>query len=394
MRSRRFAALRDTEGAPAVTAISELLLPRYEERFVTEIVAAVRRQVPELSKVPHGAIDDLIRTNLRHAFAAIDERRPPSDEDLAYSAGVAANLARAGISLDTLLNGHRAATRRACELLSEAGAKVGLDPEARLDSVNRLWEWAAAIQVSDAEAHRSAEVDITGGRDEERAWFVRGLLHGTLTAAEVTARATAYGLLPGAVYRAFRARPASSGDERAMARAIEASGGDDGIGVLIASVEGDLCGAVARPPRVDVDGVVGLGAPAELAKLDSSFQLATRALATALAFGYEGVVTLDDLSLRPAILTETHLGERMIRRYFDPLSELGEFGAALEDTVREYLAHGMRIDQSAKALFVHPNTLRHRLDRFQQLTGADLRNTQHVLELWWALERRRLDQDG
>ena len=55
-----------------------------------------------------------------------------------------------------------------------------------------------------------------------------------------------------------------------------------------------------------------------------------------------------------------------------------------------YLASGMRVDASAKALIVHPNTLRHRLDRFQQLTGADLRKTQDVVEVWWALERRRV----
>jgi len=48
------------------------------------------------------------------------------------------------------------------------------------------------------------------------------------------------------------------------------------------------------------------------------------------------------------------------------------------------------MDDTARALHVHPNTLRHRLKRFEELTGSSLRNATEVMELWWALERRRL----
>jgi hypothetical protein len=207
----------------------------------------------------------------------------------------------------------------------------------------------------------------------------------------VAARAAAYGLLPGIKYFAFRGRPAPGFDPPALARAIRTSGGHDGFGVLLATVDGDVCGAASRVPRVGDEGTVGVGTESDLMRLGTSFRLANRALETAIAFGYDGVVTLDDLSLRPAILAETHLSERLIRRYLDPLAELGEFGAALEASVRAYLSNGMRIHDSAETLFVHPNTLRHRLDRFQEVTGADFRRTQDLLEVWWALERRSLD---
>jgi DNA-binding PucR family transcriptional regulator len=39
---------------------------------------------------------------------------------------------------------------------------------------------------------------------------------------------------------------------------------------------------------------------------------------------------------------------------------------------------------------VHPNTLRHRLRRFEETTGTTLRDPRHLVELWWALERQRL----
>jgi putative transposase len=105
-------------------------------------------------------------------------------------------------------------------------------------------------------------------------------------------------------------------------------------------------------------------------------------------------VTIDDVSLRAAILSETHLGERLVARYLGRLDELGEFGATLEESLRVYLDNDLRMDKSAEALYVHPNTLRHRLDRIQQVTGADLRRVENLLELWWALERRRLEADN
>ena len=50
----------------------------------------------------------------------------------------------------------------------------------------------------------------------------------------------------------------------------------------------------------------------------------------------------------------------------------------------------MRIDETARALHVHPNTLRHRLRRYEEATGASLRRPADLIELWWALERRQL----
>ncbi|HEX8744737.1 MAG TPA: helix-turn-helix domain-containing protein [Thermoleophilaceae bacterium] len=388
---RRFAARGwESETSAVAAAFSEEVLRRDGDRFAAEISASIRAEVAGLEALPPDVMAELVKADLDRAIGAISERRLPNEQELAVSAATAANLARAGVSIDTVLQARRVAIRRSCELLREEGAKSGLDPDSQVECIYRMWEWADAIQVADAEAHRTAEAEMNGRGEEERAWFVRALLEGTLTPGEVSGRATAYGLLPGSRYRAFRARPAPGADIRALGRAIEATGVADGFGVLTATVDGDLCGVVSRRPEIP-EGIVGLGPETELGRLDSSFELANRALETAVAFSYDGVVTMEDLSLRSAVMAETHLGEHLVRRYIGPLQELGEFGATLEETVREYLSHGMRIDESAKALFVHPNTLRHRLDRFQQLTGADLRNTEEVLEIWWALQRRGLD---
>ena len=55
-------------------------------------------------------------------------------------------------------------------------------------------------------------------------------------------------------------------------------------------------------------------------------------------------------------------------------------------SVRSYLDHDRRISAAAKALSVHENTLRYRLQKFEQATGARLDATNTIVELCWAFE--------
>ncbi|WP_238846621.1 helix-turn-helix domain-containing protein [Nocardia arthritidis] len=50
------------------------------------------------------------------------------------------------------------------------------------------------------------------------------------------------------------------------------------------------------------------------------------------------------------------------------------------------------IESTARRLIVHPNTIRYRIDRYHALTGVDLRKPAVALELWWALQRHRLQR--
>ena len=50
-----------------------------------------------------------------------------------------------------------------------------------------------------------------------------------------------------------------------------------------------------------------------------------------------------------------------------------ERGASLLGTLEEFLARRGNISATSEALYVHPNTLRQRLRRIQELSGIDLR---------------------
>ncbi len=63
--------------------------------------------------------------------------------------------------------------------------------------------------------------------------------------------------------------------------------------------------------------------------------------------------------------------------------------ASLLDTLERYLAERRSVIESARALFIHPNTLRQRLARIEELTGVAL-DQDDLLSLELAIKLARL----
>jgi GAF domain-containing protein/sugar diacid utilization regulator len=68
-------------------------------------------------------------------------------------------------------------------------------------------------------------------------------------------------------------------------------------------------------------------------------------------------------------------------------------GAQLVETLERYLGARCSVAASARALYIHPNTVRQRLERIAQVTGLDLR-TADLLSLELALKVARLHHAG
>jgi DNA-binding PucR family transcriptional regulator len=62
---------------------------------------------------------------------------------------------------------------------------------------------------------------------------------------------------------------------------------------------------------------------------------------------------------------------------------------ALLDTLERYLAERRSVIESARELFIHPNTLRQRLGRIEELTGLNL-DEDDLLSLELAIKLARL----
>jgi DNA-binding PucR family transcriptional regulator len=94
-------------------------------------------------------------------------------------------------------------------------------------------------------------------------------------------------------------------------------------------------------------------------------------------------------------LVHLELDEAPRDRYRQSVEKLIEYdrrgNACLVDTLERFLADRGRITATARALFVHPNTVRQRLDRIERVAILDLKS-EDLLSLELALKLVRLHQ--
>ncbi|MFG3505577.1 PucR family transcriptional regulator [Streptomyces sp. NPDC047821] len=265
-------------------------------------------------------------------------------------------------------------------------------PEELLAIGEQVWSWAGAMTLRIV--RRRARQDVGAGTCPEPAEgrlgaYVRLLL--TTPADPSVARAFAEE--PGAARLPFRARAVSGATVlTAVVRSLRPWLAVDPAGEpMVTTVEGDAAGLLTvRPSTLCRNLVVGLGAAVAAHDLAEEFAAASRAVRTAVAFGMAGVFTCDELGLRAAVTQTPALGARLVRQRLAPLHERGDDGAQLEEAVAAYLEHGLRLEAAARTLFVHPNTLRNRLRRFEEVSGTSLRDPADLAEVWWALAHQRV----
>jgi hypothetical protein len=371
-------AAQDVVGALVAETEAEL------DPLVARIGDAIREEIPDFRRLPAETLAQAIRGNVGRALSALRELRAPTGAELEHAAAIGRERAEQGLTVDAVLHAYRHTVTAVWARFGELARERGADVASVLAFSETLWLWADAVMDTVGAAHREVEIEQAREEQQRRDAFLLALLTGTLEAAELRRESGTFGIDPDRTYVPFRARALEPG---AAPHRIAGDGG------LVMTLDRDLAGIALTPPPSLPRLVVGLGLPVRLEALPAAFAMASRALQTAVAFGQEGAFSLADLSIRPAILADEALGDAFAARYLEPLGSLGRLGAELEDTLRAWFDEGRRVDDTARVLHVHPNTLRHRLRRFEQATGANLRDPRDLVELWWALERRQLAAD-
>jgi PucR family transcriptional regulator, purine catabolism regulatory protein len=87
----------------------------------------------------------------------------------------------------------------------------------------------------------------------------------------------------------------------------------------------------------------------------------------------ERMFTPDDLLVPRVLLGDRGAQEAFLEQLFGKLRRT-RGGDVLFETLVSFALHGFQRDRTARALFVHPNTLRYRLDRVAKVTDLNLRD--------------------
>lgn len=98
-------------------------------------------------------------------------------------------------------------------------------------------------------------------------------------------------------------------------------------------------------------------------------------------------VSSDDLLPERALAGDADAGQQLVN---DVVAPLVGAGGSLVETVEAYLESGGVLEACARALFVHPNTVRYRLRRVTEITGRNATDPRGALVLRMALAAGRL----
>lgn len=250
----------------------------------------------------------------------------------------------------------------------------------RISQYGREVGFAAALvyaQAAEQQGARTARASTD---------LIEGLLHDAPPAI-INQLGLRLGLNPLAVHIAAASRPpdvtASMADvERAgrrLDRAVVVATYDRAVVALWPVTDRDNHAKVAAEVFGSSTGVV-LGSPGNSLVLtaDPLHDVLAGLRARQARPAETGILTADELLPERALIGELRAQEQLRVTCYD---RLDASGSGLVDTVDAMLANHCVLEQAAKALPVHVNTLRYRLERVKDITGYDVREPRGALAL-------------
>jgi len=361
-----------------------------------EILATIAREVPEYARPLEGAFGVAIRTGVSEALRQfVDLIRDPGagrEPGRDVYVGLGRAELREGRTLDALQSAYRVGARVAWRRVSAAARRGGADPEQVGLLAEAIFAYIDELSADSVEGYAQAQREQEGERQRRRRELLALLLADPPAAdAEIRSAAQAAG------WRLPRSAAPLAVAETDLGRVGRRLSAD----ALVATVRGVGCalvsGAAGPSRRAELEratrGVTAaLGPTVARAELGQSWSLASAALRAveAGAIEHEGLIDAEEHLSELLLFESGDLGERLAERRLAPLDELTPAGRArMEETALAFVQHGGNAAAMARALHLHPQTIRYRLGRLRDLFGDALADPDARFELELALRTRR-----
>jgi hypothetical protein len=275
--------------------------------------------------------------------------------------------------------------------IGAAGLRAGLDPEVLTLLAESIFAYIDELSADSVEGYAEARSAVEGERQRRRRELFGLLLReppAERADLEVAADAAAWAL-PGTI-AALACSEEDLGRLGARLPPEALVSSLDGAGcALVPDPEGPGRGAALR--GAVGDSVAALGPAGPLSALPFSWRLARDALRARAAGAIEapGLIRADDHLAELLLFEGRPLVDRIAARRLQPLADLTP-GARrrLEQTALAYLSHQGNAAAAARALHLHPQTVRYRLARLRELLGDTLDDPGARFELEAALRSR------
>ncbi|MGQ0842163.1 PucR family transcriptional regulator [Actinokineospora sp.] len=345
-------------------------------------VDAARGNSPQVAALPREETVRHTRAVMLAATTAFAEGRQPTDAEFRVAADLGADRASQSVSIAALLDGFQAARTTVMRRLIGVLRDRGIDGDTLVDAFIELDEVITALERQVTHAHRTTELEMARTARDQRALLLRGLLTEGETVDPAALRALH--LDPaGALHCVVSAEHHARAAHRLEADLVAAVPGVFGL------VNGFLVGVSTQsPPDSGSLLVVGPAVPRD--RLPRVYALCCAARDTGVRQGLVGVRPLASLAVETTVDTQAELGALLADTALSALDPTDAFHRELAETALAHLDHGGRIEATAAALHVHPNTVKYRLRRLRDLTGQPSapepgRAIAHTTTWWWAL---------
>lgn len=344
-------------------------------RLVPEIVEIIRREVPGYHVVDRDEHIVGVTEQFEGLLIGLSTRRPPSARERERARELGRLRAREGVSMQSLMGAYHVGYREMWNVLLTRADERGSGLAAHLVRlVGTVWTWVQQATTAAADAYGEAVRAEDAAQLGLTYRFLDALLAGGASPADLTRLAHAITLDPGGDFQAVCSPAACWSDERLaeLRLALRRPRGvlrcvNRGTTMLALlqriPAEALLTEMHRREPHAPIGvGLPRPGLPGAAATIVDAQQVLPLARGGA-------VVHFRDEWLPATLLPQADRLAAVLASVRAPAAEHPD----LADTVRHFADHGMSLAATGRALHVHPNTVKYRLDRWQELTGWDAR---------------------
>jgi lambda repressor-like predicted transcriptional regulator len=384
--------------------VADVLRPELPA-LADEIVAELSRGVPDYARPLEGPFGQALRAGVEEALGRFTRfvEDPKADPDAGRD--VYLNLGRgemrAGRSLDALLAAYRLGARVAWRRLAAAGERAGLSPRTLYTLAEAIFAYIDELSADSIEGY-AREQAAAAGALQRRRQRLAALLVQEPPAAPATVEAAASNAgwrvpraLAAMVVEAEGEREGGAPGEQADRLALRL-----GPDALVAHVAPFIVALMPTPAdrreleRAVRDRRAALGPEVPWQEAAVSFARAREVLRLAGEGGIDGdeaLLVAERHRLSLLLGADRRLARDVAEAALAPLETETELSRErLGSTLDAWLRHRGRTEAVAKALHVHPQTVRYRLARLRELFGSRLDDPDGRFELELALRARRI----
>jgi hypothetical protein len=363
---------------------------------VDSIVEAVGRGSPVYGEVLAGPEGMAIRLGIEQAhqafLAAIERGQRPAGETDELWRRLGEAEFQSGRSLDDLRSAFRIGTRAAWRGAADLALQAGVSAPVAIATAEAIFVYADELAADVVEGYLRMQSDEAGELERRRRRVAQLLLDPEGHDPDGLARAAELARWP--VPRSLAMLALESDTPLGLTRRLDGDvlGGTDAGGAWLVIPDPDGPGRWAALDRALGGERAALGPCVQPEHAPRSLRWARLALGLAR----DGAITSGDGAVRTdehlpvmALLGDPELADALLQRALAPLDHLPSLERErLLDTLAAWLDHQRHTPQIAARLHVHPQTVRYRMAKLQELLGDALDTPAGRFELGLAVRVR------